>query len=93
MSPCSPSPIRTAWRSRSSASPAPRTKLGWSNGDVPAEHAIRGFQGVTLLLDDTTKTAKVLTDVFGFRETAREGCRDRGSRRPRRRAGQRRRYL
>ncbi|WP_050419481.1 ring-cleaving dioxygenase [Bradyrhizobium tropiciagri] len=45
----------------------------WSNGDVPAEHAIRGFQGVTLLLDDATKTAKVLTDVFGFRETAREG--------------------
>jgi glyoxalase family protein len=45
----------------------------WSNGDVPAEHAIRGFQGVILLLDDATKTAKVLTDVFGFRETAREG--------------------
>ncbi len=47
---------------------------GWSNGDVPAEHAIRGFQGVTLLLDDATKTAKILTDVFGFRETAREGA-------------------
>lgn len=45
----------------------------WSNGDVPVEHAIRGFQGVTLLLDDATKTAKVLTDVFGFKETAREG--------------------
>ncbi len=25
---------------------------GWSAGDVPAEHAIRGFNGVTLLLDD-----------------------------------------
>lgn len=46
---------------------------GWSNGEVPVEHAIRGFQGVTLLLDDASKTAKVLTDVFGFRETAREG--------------------
>jgi glyoxalase family protein len=48
-------------------------EAGWSNGDVPEEHAIRGFQGVTLLLEDATRTAKVLTDVFGFRETAREG--------------------
>ena len=24
---------------------------GWSNGDIPSEHAIRGLQGVTLLLD------------------------------------------
>jgi glyoxalase family protein len=46
---------------------------GWSNGDVPSEHAIRGFQGVTLLLDNAEKTAAVLTDVFGFREVAREG--------------------
>ncbi len=45
----------------------------WSNGDVPPEHAIRGFQGITLLLDDAARTAKILTDVFGFRETAREG--------------------
>jgi glyoxalase family protein len=46
---------------------------GWSNGDVPAEHAIRGFHGVTLLLDDATKTAAVLTAVFGYKETGREG--------------------
>src|SRR6267378_2978734 len=46
---------------------------GWSNGDVPSEHAIRGFQGVTLLLDSAEKTAAILTDVFGFREVAREG--------------------
>nr|GAJ34273.1 chlorohydroquinone/hydroquinone 1,2-dioxygenase [Bradyrhizobium sp. DOA9] len=46
---------------------------GWSNGDVPAEHAIRGFHGVTLLLDSAAKTASVLTDVFGFKETGREG--------------------
>jgi glyoxalase family protein len=45
----------------------------WSNGDIPAEHAIRGFQGVTLLLDSAAKTAAILTDVFGFREVAREG--------------------
>jgi glyoxalase family protein len=46
---------------------------GWSNGDVPSEHAIRGFQGVTLLLDSAEKTTAILTDVFGFREVAREG--------------------
>src|SRR4029079_8952286 len=37
------------------------------------EHAIRGFHGVTLLLDSAAKTASVLTDVFGFKETGREG--------------------
>lgn len=46
----------------------------WSNGDIPAEHAIRGFHGVTLLLADATRTAKVLTDIFGLRETGREGA-------------------
>jgi glyoxalase family protein len=46
---------------------------GWSNGDVPSEHAIRGFQGVTLLIDSAQKTAAILTDVFDFREVAREG--------------------
>jgi len=46
---------------------------GWSNEDIPSEHAIRGLQGVTLLLDSTQKTAAILTDVFGFREVAREG--------------------
>jgi glyoxalase family protein len=46
---------------------------GWSNGDIPSEHAIRGFQGVTLLLENARKTAAILTDVFGFREVTREG--------------------
>jgi glyoxalase family protein len=45
----------------------------WSNGGIPTEHAIRGFHGVTLLLENAAKTARILTDVFGFRETAREG--------------------
>jgi glyoxalase family protein len=45
---------------------------GWSNEDIPSEHAIRGLQGVTLLLDSAQKTAAILTDVFGFREVARE---------------------
>jgi glyoxalase family protein len=48
-------------------------ETGWSNEDIPSEHAIRGFQGVTVLLDSAQKTAAILTDVFGFREVAREG--------------------
>ncbi len=48
-------------------------ETGFSNGDIPSEHTIRGFQGVTLLLDSAQKTAAILTDVFGFREVAREG--------------------
>jgi glyoxalase family protein len=44
----------------------------WSDGTVPAEHAIRGFHSVSLLLDKAEGTAAVLTDVFGFSEVARE---------------------
>jgi glyoxalase family protein len=53
--------------------PGAEGEPAWSNGDVPAEHAIRGFHGVTLLLESAAKTAAILTDVFGFREVAREG--------------------
>jgi glyoxalase family protein len=45
----------------------------WSNNDIPAERAIRGFHGVTLLLDNAVKTAAVLSDVFGLKEAGREG--------------------
>jgi len=45
----------------------------WSNGDIPAEYAIRGFHGVTLLIEDAAKTGAILTDVFNLREVAREG--------------------
>jgi glyoxalase family protein len=44
----------------------------WSAA-VPAEHAIRGFQGVTLMLGKAAPTGAILTDVFGFKETGREG--------------------
>jgi glyoxalase family protein len=46
----------------------------WREGAVPAEHAIRGFHGVTLLLADAAPTARVLTDVLSLREIAREGA-------------------
>jgi glyoxalase family protein len=40
--------------------------------DIPAEHAIRGFHSVSLLLADAAPTAAILTDVFGFAEVGRE---------------------
>jgi glyoxalase family protein len=46
---------------------------GWSGGAVPEEHAIRGFEGVTLLLEHAEETGAILTDVLGFEEVAREG--------------------
>lgn len=45
----------------------------WTGSGVDAEHAIRGFHGVTLLLEAAERTAAVLTDVLGFRATDTEG--------------------
>ncbi len=45
----------------------------WSHGDIPPEHAIRGFYGVTLMLDHAEPTEAVLTDVLGFKAAGREG--------------------
>jgi glyoxalase family protein len=44
----------------------------WSDGTIPAEHAIRGFHGVTLMLKKAGPTGAILTSVFGFKETCRE---------------------
>ncbi|CAN5260481.1 ring-cleaving dioxygenase [soil metagenome] len=52
--------------------PGAETESGWSNGEVPAEHAIRGFHGVSLLLERADKTGAILKDVFGFTEIGRE---------------------
>ena len=46
--------------------PGIEAEAAWVGSDVPAEHAIRGFHGVRLLLEQTGPTAAVLTDVFGF---------------------------
>lgn len=48
-------------------------EAAWATEDIPAEHAIRGFHGVSLLVEDGTRTGAILTDVFGFAETGREG--------------------
>ncbi|MGV7212330.1 ring-cleaving dioxygenase [Bradyrhizobium sp. UFLA05-112] len=53
--------------------PGAENERAWSNGDVPTEHAMRGFHGVTLLLDDAAKTGAILTNVLGFEAAGREG--------------------
>ena len=45
----------------------------WAGSDIPAEHAIRGFHGVTLMLDRTEATGAILTDVLGFEAKGTEG--------------------
>jgi glyoxalase family protein len=49
-------------------------EAAWSGG-IPAEHAIRGFSGVTLMLDQAEPTGAILIDVLGFAEAGREGPR------------------
>jgi glyoxalase family protein len=50
---------------------------GWSNGDVPEAHAIRGFHGITLEVANPATTARVLNEVFGFEPDGVEGDRHR----------------
>jgi len=45
----------------------------WSNGDISAEHAIRGFHGISLMLENAEPTGAILVDIFGFKQTGREG--------------------
>jgi glyoxalase family protein len=39
----------------------------WSGGPVPAEHSIRGFHSVSAALENCERTAKLLTETFGYR--------------------------
>jgi glyoxalase family protein len=49
------------------------SEAAWSDGTVAAEHAIRGFHGVTLMLEKVAPTAAILRSVLGFQERGREG--------------------
>lgn len=54
--------------------PDAEAEPGWSANDIPAEHAIRGFHGVSLLVKDAAPTGAILTDVLGFKEIGTEGA-------------------
>ena len=47
----------------------------WTAGPVPDEHAIRGFQSVTISQEGYESTAKVLTELMGFKAHGSEGNR------------------
>ncbi len=53
--------------------PGSGAEPAWTGGGVPAEHAIRGFHGVSLLVEKGEATGAILTDVFGFEVTGTEG--------------------
>jgi glyoxalase family protein len=52
---------------------AAESEPAWDGSNVPAEHAIRGFHGVTLMLDDDARTAAVVRDVLGFKAIGQDG--------------------
>lgn len=54
------------------AVPGIESETTWNAGDIPTEHAIRGFHSVSLLLREAAPTAAILTDVFRFSEVGRE---------------------
>ena len=45
---------------------------GWKEGQVPAEHAIRGLHAVNLLEEGYEQTARLLTRTLGFRLLGQE---------------------
>ncbi|PVE24141.1 ring-cleaving dioxygenase [Microvirga sp. KLBC 81] len=55
------------------AVPGIENEPAWNTGEIPTEHAIRGFHSASLLVPEAAPTGAILMDVFGFREIAREG--------------------
>ncbi len=53
--------------------PGAEGEPAWTTADIPAEHVIRGFHSVTLMLDDVAPTAAILTGVLGFKDVGRAG--------------------
>jgi glyoxalase family protein len=51
------------------------SRSGWSNGEIPAEHAIRGFHHATLSLEGFERTAEMLTTLLGFTRHSESGNR------------------
>jgi glyoxalase family protein len=49
------------------------SESAWEGADISPEHAIRGFHGVTLVVDDAVGTANVLREVLGFKNASEDG--------------------
>jgi glyoxalase family protein len=57
------------------ASPSLALVEPWPNSPVPAEHALHGFHSVSAALEGYEKTARLLTDSFGYRLIEESGNR------------------
>ncbi|WP_242917148.1 ring-cleaving dioxygenase [Pontibacter liquoris] len=53
----------------------PDNRTPWQTDEVKADVATRGFHGVTLTLQNKEKTAKILTDIFGYTFQEKSGNR------------------
>jgi catechol 2,3-dioxygenase-like lactoylglutathione lyase family enzyme len=51
------------------------SRSGWSNGEIPPEHSIRGFHHATLSLEGFERTAEVLTGALGLTKQRETGNR------------------
>ncbi len=51
------------------------TRKGWVTSDIKEGDAAKGFYNVTLTLQIMDETAKLLTDVFGYKQISQEGNR------------------
>lgn len=43
------------------------SRKGWETGEIKAENAIKGFHNITITTNKMEPTAKILTDVFGYK--------------------------
>ena len=57
------------------ATAEPGPGVPWEDGPVPAEAAVRGISSVTLAEQGYEATARLLTEILGFRPVAEEGHR------------------
>jgi glyoxalase family protein len=48
-------------------------RKGWTGSDVPSGNVIKGFHSITLTLRSIGDTAKILTNIFGYRLLAKDG--------------------
>ena len=54
--------------------PGAESRPAWADAPgIPREHAIHGFHGVTLWLDRSAASEKILTDTLGFRPVREDG--------------------
>jgi glyoxalase family protein len=52
-------------------------RQGWSGGEIPAAHTLRGQHTAELTVRDAEATSRLLTDTMGYRPVRSEGARSR----------------